>query len=141
MKYVIDSCVAFKWLVPELDSDKAVRLLDDYQKSVHELIALDLLPVETVHALTRSARQERITLTQSNQLFLDFIKQLPQLHPYLPLLPRAYAISMATRQGVYDCLHVALAEQEQCELITSDDKLLKNLGPSFPFIIPLATFP
>ena len=35
----------------------------------------------------------------------------------------------------------ALAEQEACELITADDKLVKNLQPHFPFIQPLASLP
>ncbi|MBI3411487.1 MAG: type II toxin-antitoxin system VapC family toxin [Planctomycetes bacterium] len=63
------------------------------------------------------------------------------LHPYRPLLPRAVAISSAMRCGVYDCLYVALAERERCEIITADDKLLKNLGAQFPFIISLASMP
>ena len=32
MKYVLDSCVAFKTLLAEQDSDKAQRLCEDYQK-------------------------------------------------------------------------------------------------------------
>jgi predicted nucleic acid-binding protein len=105
------------------------------------LIAPDILPVEATHALTRAQRQGRVTPHRCNQLFLDLLNQVPPLHPHLSLLPRAYSISLATRQGVYDCLYVALAEQEKCELVTSDDRLLKNLGPLFPFIIPLASFP
>jgi predicted nucleic acid-binding protein len=46
-----------------------------------------------------------------------------------------------TRQGVYDCLYVALAEREGCELLTADQKLLNNLQPLFPFITSLASLP
>ena len=63
------------------------------------------------------------------------------LHPYQPLLPRAVAISSAERCGVYDCLYIALAERESCELITADDKLIKNLGKRFRFIVSLASTP
>jgi predicted nucleic acid-binding protein len=45
------------------------------------------------------------------------------------------------RVGIYDCLYVALAERETCELITADDKLVKNLQPLFPFIVALAALP
>ena len=34
MKVVLDSSVGFKWLVPELHSDKALRLRDDYLTGV-----------------------------------------------------------------------------------------------------------
>lgn len=62
------------------------------------------------------------------------MRNRPDLHPYLPLLPRAVAISSQTGQGVYDCLYVVLAEREGCELITSDTKLVAKLGQTFPFI-------
>jgi predicted nucleic acid-binding protein len=45
------------------------------------------------------------------------------------------------RIGVYDCLYVALAEEENCQLVTADDKLIKNLQKSFSFIISLASLP
>jgi predicted nucleic acid-binding protein len=45
------------------------------------------------------------------------------------------------RAGVDDCLYVALAEQESCELVTADDKLLTALQKDFPFIISLASMP
>jgi predicted nucleic acid-binding protein len=45
------------------------------------------------------------------------------------------------RIGVYDCLYLALAEQEKCELVTADDKLIKHLQGTFPFLVPLALLP
>jgi predicted nucleic acid-binding protein len=50
-------------------------------------------------------------------------------------------ISIATRHAVYDCVYVALAELEQCELVTADDLLVRNLQPTFPFLIRLADLP
>jgi predicted nucleic acid-binding protein len=61
MKYVLDSCVAFKWVGPEADTDKALRLRDDTRAGLHELLAPDVFPVEVAHALTRAERQGRIT--------------------------------------------------------------------------------
>jgi len=54
---------------------------------------------------------------------------------------RAYEISSQTRHGFYDCLYVALAEREGCELLTADQRLINNLGPVFPFIKSLASLP
>lgn len=45
------------------------------------------------------------------------------------------------RAGVYDCLYMVLAEREGCELVTADDKLIKNLQPHFPFILSLLSLP
>ena len=57
------------------------------------------------------------------------------------LIARAIAISSRTRSGYYDCLYVALAEREGCQLITADQKSINNLAPHFPFILPLASLP
>jgi predicted nucleic acid-binding protein len=62
MKYVLDSSVAFKWEVAEIDSDKANRLRDDFRKGVHHLIAPAFFPSELAHALTRAERQGRIAV-------------------------------------------------------------------------------
>lgn len=49
MKYVLDSSVAFKAVVPEINSDKAIKLIHQYRAAVHELVAPDILPVLPNH--------------------------------------------------------------------------------------------
>ena len=39
MKRVIDSSVAFKWVVPEQDTDKALLMRDDYRNGILDLLA------------------------------------------------------------------------------------------------------
>lgn len=141
MKYVLDSNVAFKWEVPETDTDIAIRLRDAYRNNTHQLRAPDVFPLEIGHALTRAERQKRIKPPDGWAAWLAIMSDTPVLMSSLPLMPRAYAISSQHRVGIYDCLYIALAESEGCELITADDRLLKNLGPSFAFIIPLASLP
>jgi len=45
MRYVIDSSVAIKWVVPEPYSDKARQLRVDYENAVHDLIAPNVFPI------------------------------------------------------------------------------------------------
>src|SRR5262249_60574246 len=119
MKRVLDSSVGFKWVVPELHSDKALLLRDDYRNGIVDLIAPDIFLVEIAHALTRAERQKRITPTQGAFALIDVMNTRPQLFGFTALLPRAYQISSQRNVGVYDCLYVALAEQERCDLVTS----------------------
>ena len=141
MKYVLDSSVAFKWLVAEVDTPKALGLRDDFRQSLVELIAPDVLPIEATHALTRAERQKRISPAQGAALLKDLLLNLPVLQSSLPLLPRAYEISSSKRVGVYDCLYVALAERENCQFVTADDKLVRTLQPQFPFIVHIGNLP
>ena len=57
MKYVLDSSVALKTALAEIDSPQAIRLLDDFHNGIHELLAPDVFHVEVGHALTRAERQ------------------------------------------------------------------------------------
>ncbi len=141
MIYVLDSSVAFKWHVQEELSDKAIKIRNEFVKGLCELLSIDVFPMEIAHSMTRAERQGRITPAEGAIRMQDMFALLPDLHPSLPLLPRAYQISSQTRQGVYDCLYVALAEREGRELVTADDKLIRNLQPAFPFITSLAALP
>lgn len=139
MRYVLDSSVAFKWSVPETDSDKALRLGDDFRAGVHDLLAPDIFPQELAHALTRAERQGRIVVGQAELFWGDVMTTPPRPYASLPVTARAIDISSRLRIGVYDCLYVALAEREGCEFVTADDKLVKNLRAYFSFVVALST--
>ncbi len=141
MRYVLDSSVAFKWVVPEGNSDKALRLRSDFQAGGHELFSPDFFPGEVGHALTRAERQGRITAGEALRLWSDVMTTPPRLIVSLPLTSRAIAISSQASVGVFDCIYVALAERESCEFVTADVRLINNLRPHFPFIKDLADLP
>src|SRR5450432_2480647 len=133
MRYVLDSNIGVKWILTDDLSKKARAFRDEFIQGLHEGLAPDVFLVEAAHALTRAQRQGRVTPTEVNSFMGDLLTTLPQPHPYPPLLARAIEISLQTRHGVYDCLYVALAEREGCELLTADTKLINNLQPTFPF--------
>lgn len=141
MKYVLDSNVALKWVLAEPDSPRAKQLRAGFLNASHDLLSPDVFQVEIAHALTRAERQGRIAVSQAGILWADVMSTPPRLEASGPLLPRAIQISSAARVGIYDCLYIALAERESCELVTADDKLVRNLQPSFSFIKHLSSFP
>src|SRR5436190_13137521 len=106
MKYVIDTSVGFKWAVSEIDSDKAIRLRDDFNNAVHELLAPDLFPTEIANALAVTERAGRIKPGDAALFFSDILKNCPVLHAAIPLLPRAIDLCLHTKQSVYDCSYV-----------------------------------
>ncbi len=137
MKYVLDSNVAFKWVVTEDLSNEADRLRSEVLAGLHELIAPDILPIEVAHALSKAQRQSRIDEHSVKRLLAEVLSIPITLHPHLPLLGRALDLATGARIAVYDRLYVALAEQEGLELITADDRLGRNL-PAAP-IVSLST--
>lgn len=119
MKYVIDTSVGFKWVVSEIDSDKAIRLRDDFNNGIDDLWAPGIFPTEIGNALAVAERSGRIQPGEAALFFAD----------------------IQTKHSVYDCLDVALAERENCELFTAADKLVKNLQAQFVFIKALSSLP
>lgn len=139
MRYVLDSSVAFKWVVAEADSATALRFRDEVRTGLHTLLAPDVFPNEVAHALTRAERQGRIRIGEATTHWTTVMTDCPALVAAVPLLPRAIALSSAFRIGVYDCVYVALAEHEGCEFVTADARLIANLKATFPFITDLAS--
>lgn len=139
MRYVLDSNIALKWVLPEADDARAIRIRDEFGQGLHELLSPDIFPIEVAHSLARAERRGNIAHGEGTQKMVDVFTFMPDLHPYLPLLPRAFAIASQARIGVYDCLYVVLAEQQACEFLTADDRLVRSLQPAFPFIVSLGS--
>jgi predicted nucleic acid-binding protein len=142
MKYVLDASVALRWVIPgSTDAAKAIRLRDDYLNKIHWLLAPDHFVAETANALTKAERQKLIPIGHAVLLFGKIASAWPVFHSYLPLTARAMEISSQTRSAYYDCLYMALAERERCEMVTADMRVVNNLQAQFPFVKSLASFP
>jgi predicted nucleic acid-binding protein len=139
MRYVLDASAALCWVLPRPNSGKALQLRADFQNAVHELIAPSVFSGEVASALTKAERQKLIPVGDARPLLGRVMRTPLIMHPYEPLVDRAVDVSSQTRAGLYDCLYAVLAEREGCELVTDDQKLIANLKPHFPFIVPLAS--
>ncbi|MFO0939082.1 MAG: type II toxin-antitoxin system VapC family toxin [Gemmataceae bacterium] len=137
MKLVVDSTVAFKWVVPEVNSDKSEKIQEDFQNQRFEIHTPDIFPIELAHALTRSERQGRILVGQAEMFWGDIMTTAPTSTSSTSLALRTIQISSDLRIGVYDCLDVALAEIESCDFVTADERLIRNLQSYFPFVVSL----
>ena len=77
MRYVLDASVGSKWVMYEVDSVQARYLRDNFRKQIHELIAPDLFPLETAHALTKAGR--RGIVTDVTKLWVELMVDSPTL--------------------------------------------------------------
>jgi predicted nucleic acid-binding protein len=139
MTYVVDASTAFKWVVSEADSDKAIQLRDDYRNGVHALLAPDIFPAEIANAFLVAERMGRVA--GFAVALLDVLTTCPTLNPTIPLLSPATAVIAKIRVSLYDALYVALAEREKCDLITGDKKLVRIAHKQFPFVKYVGSLP
>jgi predicted nucleic acid-binding protein len=141
MKYVLDSSVALKWVLAEADSAKAIRLRNEYSNGIHELLSPDIFTPEIANALASAEPQKRIRTGESAIFLNDILSAAPSLHLSAPLLIRAMEMAISTKRAVYDCIYLALAEAESCEMVTADDQFARGLRASYPFIVSLVALP
>jgi predicted nucleic acid-binding protein len=114
----VDASVAVKWVVAELGHEVAAALI---KRS--DLIAPDFLLIEAANALRRKVKDGEATRDQA-LLGLDRIERLVALVPLdQRLRTRAFEIALELVHPIYDCLYLALAEQQGSPLVTFDDEL------------------
>lgn len=141
MNFVIDASVALRWVIFNALTQKAIQFRDDFENRKFGLIAPAIYKTEIANALTKAERQKLVPVGDARRLIGNVLSVSPVFYSFDSLLFRAADISSQQRCGFYDCLYVALAERENCELITADDKLVRALQPTFPFIVRLADLP
>lgn len=126
MKFVLDSSVGLKIVLIENDSELAEALIDDFKNQIHELIAPDCYLAECANILTKAERKKIILPQEAIKKFQIIMDFCPNLFPHVPLIPRAVNISSSVVHGVYDCLLIALGEQEGCQVVTADERFAKK---------------
>lgn len=137
MRYVVDASVGLKWVMNETDTPNALRIRNEFRQAIHELIAPDVFVLEVAHGLAKAER--KAIVPDRETLWLELMADCPEIVPSIPPMKRAIQIARKARIAVYDCVYVALGEIEGCEVLTADDKLVRNLRADFPFITSLAS--
>ncbi len=138
MKMVLDASVGTSWVLPYSLSAQALRLREEYRKQLHELIAPSCFLGEVASALTKAERQKLCQIGEARILFRKVLQTAPAFVPYENLVYRAIDISSQTRSGFWDCVYLALGEQENCEVVTADEKMVRNVQRQFPFVKSLS---
>ena len=140
MRAVVDASVATSWVLPYPLSPQAIRIRDEYILQIHELIAPLCFSDEVASALTKAERQKIIAVGKAVRLLANVLHTSPALIPHSHLLQRATTISSQTRSGLFDCIYIALTEQEGCEVLTADQKLVRNVQKQYPFVRSIDTY-
>ena len=141
MKYVIDASIAEAWYQLNSATIKAAQLRFDFLRGIHELLAPDVFPAECAEMLVNAERKGLLVPGNSSLHLHDLQMIRVPLFSSFPLLDRAIAIVLTTRLQLFASLYVALAEREQCQLLTADQKLLRAARRHFSFVVPLASIP
>jgi predicted nucleic acid-binding protein len=128
--WVVDASVAFGWFAAIPGAEQAALLLDPPWNQ--GLLAPDLILVELLNAGWKSLRVGAITDEQFDWLAHRASEPFTQLFASGPLMQRAGHWCRELNHPAYDCLYIALAEQQHATLITADQRLLRKLQEARP---------
>ena len=132
-RFVVDACVAVKWLVSEEHSDVALRLI----RQNHEMIAPGLFLSEIANVLWKKRQQGQIDGDKARKALRGLAGAGIEIHMEDNLVYDALDISLTHGCSVYDesCagrtidgVYLALAAREQCPMVTADRKFITMMG-------------
>jgi predicted nucleic acid-binding protein len=136
---VVDASVVLKWFLPESDSAAADFLLEKFLNDEVELIAPDLMLVETASALwKRVLVRKELSDQEATLIYRDLLTLPISLISSGTVSESAFSIALKHNHSVYDAIYCALAHERTCDFVTADRILANKLGTVFPFIVHLS---
>lgn len=115
---VIDASVVVKVLTEERGSIVATdRLIGEPART-----APDWLKAEIASALSKKVRYGGLPIETAERSLAALAVIMPDLAPSEPLIDKALVLSVVLRHAFYDCLYLALAIDQDCMMLTADQK-------------------
>ena len=118
---VVDASVVAKWFIPEVDTEKALRIRDKHVTGELHLAAPDLLLYEVSNALRyrEDIAQEQLTEDVETLFTLEVDLEPPDGH----LMTRAAQEARSLGISIYDACYLSLGESKATSVITADRTL------------------
>lgn len=125
MSLVIDASIAVKWLLPEVNSQEALELLETGET----LLAPELIYAEVANAIWKRVKLRELSPKEAGTLVkllqnisFDVISTVNLLAPTLQIA------ASINHNSVYDCLYLIIAEMNDSTLITADEEFYKKIS-------------
>jgi predicted nucleic acid-binding protein len=121
-RLVVDASVAALWFIGE---ERSAAALEFVERADVPFVAPDLLPIEVANVLWNASRRRPKPIPVAP--VLEHLAGLISYEPSAKLLVAASAIARTLDHPIYDCLYLALVEQENASMITADRRLARKL--------------
>ena len=120
---VIDASIAVKWVIEEEGTPEALTI-----RSRAKLIAPDLLIAECANILWKKVARRELLREEALVAASLLEKADIELYPMRSLLASATRLAIALDHPAYDCLYLAAALENDCRMLTADERFLRKVG-------------
>lgn len=132
---VVDASVAIKWVLKEPLSEEALLALKQWSDKQTKIISPCLLMFEVANAIYKRFVRKELTIEQAKQrveLFNSFAPALDfGFKDQVRVLDLAQKLN---RPSTYDLYYLVLAEKNECEFWTADEKLWNAVKSSLAWV-------
>jgi predicted nucleic acid-binding protein len=123
--FVVDASVAIKWVVEEGGTAKALAV-----RQHNRLMAPELMLAECANILWKKVRRGELTASESRFAAMLIEGTGVEFVEMRALIVESAELAFMLNHPAYDCMYIALARQEACQLITADQRLVRKLQQS-----------
>ena len=141
MEWCVDANVVVKAVTKENLSENAIALMSDALNMEIRLVAPHFFDAETNGAVRKKVYSGEITARLGDIAF-EKLKRFPvHMLPTQNLLDRSWEIAKQFRlRWLYDAFYVALAEERECLLWTTDMELYNSVKHELIFVKSLEDY-
>ena len=127
MKLVLDANVIAKWFIEEENTDKAIKIRDNFVAGKLAILEPSLLIYELGNVFWKHpVKSPEDVENDFKALFEIGLEFCAVREPVF--LKNVFEHGRKFGITFYDAVYVTLAEKEDCKLITADAKLQRNVG-------------
>jgi len=123
-RMVVDASVMAKLFFPETRSAGATRVL----QAADEMLAPELIWAELASIVWKKRRRTEIDQDQAEHIFEGMTRLPITTHTHQWLTIPALKLAIETDRSVYDCMYLALAVDQDCRMVTADERLASALA-------------
>jgi predicted nucleic acid-binding protein len=141
---VVDASLAVKWATYEDDTPAAQMLLDHWIQENVTILAPDLLLYETTNIFYKRMRKDQLMLEEAASAFGLLMQTGLNIETITNEKLSLQALKIAQSHklpATYDAHYLALAEREQCEFWTADERLYNSVKSQFSWVRLLSDHP
>lgn len=120
--YILDASFMLSYLLPDEHVEKVDLIFEKYLQGVINFISTHLLPFEVINGLKYAIKSKRISRNAADKLINDFL--LYEIIFISIDLQETLTLSLDCNLTVYDASYLYLAQSNNYQLLTLDQKLV-----------------